>query len=333
MQNIRQLLDECGAAMGHVTKLVVYLTDIRHREAVYRTMGEYIIGVHPVCTGLVVVALARPGMAGGDRCDRRHSGRRRMTFSIAARCAETGMLGVAVSSSSPAVAARCAYARADVGAICSQNVTDPRLGTRGLELLAEGMTAGEAIETLVKTSDHIEYRQLAAVDARGGSAVYSGPKALGVVSFAKAQDVACAGNLLASKDVPRAMMEAFVSSPGPLGDRLLIAMRAGRDAGGEAGPVHSAGLMLVRDVPWPVADLARRLDRGPARSMRSPISGRSMPRSSTPTSSAPSIRARPRATACRATNKEPERGNPFRSFEAFSPPHAEVRAKRASKHG
>jgi uncharacterized Ntn-hydrolase superfamily protein len=181
-----------------------------------------------------------------------------MTFSIAARCAETGMLGVAISSSSPAVAARCAYARADVGAICSQNVTDPRLGTRGLELLAEGMTAGEAIEALVKTSDHIEYRQLAAVDARGGSAVYSGPKALGVVSFAKAQDVACAGNLLASKDVPRAMMEAFVSSPGPLGDRLLIAMRAGRDAGGEAGPVHSAGLMLVRDVPWPVADL--RLD-------------------------------------------------------------------------
>ena len=60
MQNIRQLLEECGAEMAHVTKLVVYLTDIRHRETVYRTMGEYIRGVHPVCTGLVVVALARP---------------------------------------------------------------------------------------------------------------------------------------------------------------------------------------------------------------------------------------------------------------------------------
>jgi enamine deaminase RidA (YjgF/YER057c/UK114 family) len=60
MQNIRQLLDECGAKMEHVTKLVVYLTDVRHREPVYRTMGEYISGVHPVCTGLVVVALARP---------------------------------------------------------------------------------------------------------------------------------------------------------------------------------------------------------------------------------------------------------------------------------
>jgi enamine deaminase RidA (YjgF/YER057c/UK114 family) len=60
MRNIRQLLDEAGSRMEHVTKLVVYLTDIRHREPVYRVMGEYISGVHPVCTGLVVVALARP---------------------------------------------------------------------------------------------------------------------------------------------------------------------------------------------------------------------------------------------------------------------------------
>ncbi len=60
MQNIRQLVEESGAKMEHVAKLVVYLTDVRHREAVYRTMGEYIRGVHPVCTGLVVVALARP---------------------------------------------------------------------------------------------------------------------------------------------------------------------------------------------------------------------------------------------------------------------------------
>ncbi|CDN95017.1 RidA family protein [Agrobacterium tumefaciens] len=60
MQNISQLVEESGGKMEHVTKLVVYLTDVRHREAVYRTMGEYIKGVYPVCTGLVVVALARP---------------------------------------------------------------------------------------------------------------------------------------------------------------------------------------------------------------------------------------------------------------------------------
>jgi len=60
MQNIQLLIDEAGGKMEHLAKLVIYLTDIRHREAVYRTMGEYIKGVHPACTGLVVVALARP---------------------------------------------------------------------------------------------------------------------------------------------------------------------------------------------------------------------------------------------------------------------------------
>ncbi|MEP3116137.1 RidA family protein [Nisaea sp.] len=60
MQNIRQLLEEAGGDIHHLVKLVVYITDVRHREAVYRTMGEYIKGVHPVCTGLVVQALARP---------------------------------------------------------------------------------------------------------------------------------------------------------------------------------------------------------------------------------------------------------------------------------
>jgi len=60
MRNIRQLVEECGGKMEHITKLVVYLTDVRHREAVYRIMGEYIKGVFPVCTGLTVVALARP---------------------------------------------------------------------------------------------------------------------------------------------------------------------------------------------------------------------------------------------------------------------------------
>ncbi|MEM8728852.1 MAG: RidA family protein [Pseudomonadota bacterium] len=60
MQNIRQLIEEAGGSMDHLVKVVVYITDVRHREAVYRTMGDYIRGVHPVSTGLVVNALARP---------------------------------------------------------------------------------------------------------------------------------------------------------------------------------------------------------------------------------------------------------------------------------
>lgn len=178
-----------------------------------------------------------------------------MTFSLVARCAETGMFGVAISSSSPAVAARCAYARAGVGAVASQNVTDPRLGMRGLALMAEGASAAEAIAILARSSDHMAYRQVLAVDARGGTAIHSGENALGVWAEAKADNVASGGNLLADKGVPQAIVDAFIASTGHFGDRLLVALKAGRDAGGEVGPVHSAGLLLVDQVAWPVAEL------------------------------------------------------------------------------
>jgi uncharacterized Ntn-hydrolase superfamily protein len=89
-----------------------------------------------------------------------------MTFSIAARCPETGQFGIAVSSSSPAVAARCAHARAGVGAVASQNVTDPSLGARGLDLMALGASAPEAVAILKATGAHNDYRQLTAIDAQ-----------------------------------------------------------------------------------------------------------------------------------------------------------------------
>jgi uncharacterized Ntn-hydrolase superfamily protein len=178
-----------------------------------------------------------------------------MTFSIVARCAKTGMFGVAVSSSSPAGAARCAYAQAGVGAIASQNVTDPTLGTRGLELMARGASAAEAVAILKRTGAYPEYRQVLAVDAKGITAIHSGPKALGTWAEARAENVACGGNLLANDGVPQAMVDAFLASDGHLGDRIIATMRAALTAGGEAGPVRSAGMKLVRDVAWPVADL------------------------------------------------------------------------------
>lgn len=178
-----------------------------------------------------------------------------MTFSLVARCAETGMFGVAVSSSSPAVAARCAYAQAGVGAVASQNITDPTLGIRGLELMARGATAPEAVAILRRTGSHIDYRQVLAVDGNGATAIHSGAQALGIWSEAKAENVASGGNLLADAGVPQAIVDAFVASSGHLGDRLIMAMRAALAAGGEAGPVHSAGMKIVREVAWPVADL------------------------------------------------------------------------------
>jgi uncharacterized Ntn-hydrolase superfamily protein len=178
-----------------------------------------------------------------------------MTFSIVARCSRTGMFGVAVSSSSPAVAARCAYAQAGVGAVASQNVTDPTLGMRGLELLARGASAAEAVAILNRTGAYSDYRQILAVDAAGTTSIHSGPKALGIWAEARADNVACGGNMLAHDGVPQAMVEAFLASEGHLGDRLIATMRAALKAGGEAGPVHSAGMKLVREVAWPVADL------------------------------------------------------------------------------
>jgi uncharacterized Ntn-hydrolase superfamily protein len=178
-----------------------------------------------------------------------------MTYSVVARCRRTGMFGVAVASSSPAVAARCAFARAGVGAVASQNVTDPSLGPRVLDLMAGGAGAIEAVAIVKETHPHMEFRQLLAVDAEGRTAIHTGSRGLGVVGEARAKDVACGGNLLGDPGVPAAMAAAFTASTGDFGDRLVAVMRAGRDAGGEAGPVHSAGLKLVRDQAWPVADL------------------------------------------------------------------------------
>ncbi|SPH19618.1 hypothetical protein ASD8599_00353 [Ascidiaceihabitans donghaensis] len=178
-----------------------------------------------------------------------------MTFSLVARCAETGMFGLAISSSSPAVAARCAYARAGVGAVASQNVTDPTLGPLALDLMAEGMTAPEAIAAVQSQGKFIEYRQVLAVDKTGATAIHSGPNSLGIWTQAQAQDVASGGNMLANDGVPQAVVDGFLASTGHLGDRLIAAMRAGLAQGGEAGPLHSAGMLLVDKVAWPVADL------------------------------------------------------------------------------
>lgn len=178
-----------------------------------------------------------------------------MTFSLVARCAETGMFGIAISSSSPAVAARCAYARAGVGAAASQNVTDPTLGPLALDLMQGGMSASEAIAGMKDLGRFMEYRQVLAVDRTGGTAIHSGPNSLGIWTQAQGPDVASGGNLLANGDVPQAIVDGFLASSGHLGDRLIAALRAGLAAGGEAGPVHSAGMMLVDEVPWPVADL------------------------------------------------------------------------------
>ncbi len=178
-----------------------------------------------------------------------------MTFSIAARCATSGQFGVAISSSSPAVAARCAFARVGTGAVCNQNVTNPALGPLVLDRLGMGRNATEAVADAIGTDDFPDYRQLLVIDRNGLGAVHSGSQALGIWTTAIGVDCVAGGNLLANDSVPSAMLHAFEHTDGSLGDRLVAAMTAGVAAGGEAGPIHSAGMLIVAEQPWPYAEL------------------------------------------------------------------------------
>ena len=178
-----------------------------------------------------------------------------MTFSIVARCETSGMFGVSVCSSSPAVGARCGFARAGVGAAASQNVTDPALGEALIAAMAAGASAPRALAELTGTQAHISFRQLIAVDAMGETAAFSGSRTLGVHATAQARNVAAAGNLLARREAPEAMVDAFLAGAGSLGERLIGAMQAAIAAGGEAGPVRSIGLKLVDKLSWPIVDL------------------------------------------------------------------------------
>ncbi|WP_293577670.1 DUF1028 domain-containing protein [Phaeobacter sp.] len=178
-----------------------------------------------------------------------------MTFSIVGRCAQSGQFGVAISSSSPAVAARCAFAKAGVGAVATQNVTNPALGPLVLDQLRQGADAPAALQTAMASEGFPQYRQVLAIDGRGQSAIHSGENALGIWSATSGINCAAGGNLLASAEIPAAMVAGFEQAEGTLGDRLIAAMMAGLAAGGEAGPVHSAGLLVVDQQDWPYAEL------------------------------------------------------------------------------
>lgn len=178
-----------------------------------------------------------------------------MTFSIAAFCPETGMLGTTVSSSSICVASRCAFGRASVGTALSQNITDPNLGERLLELTEKGLSAEDSLAQLVKETPNVQWRQLGMVDKHGSTACFSGEHTLGIHSMAQGKHCVSMGNLLDNTKVPNEIVEAFENSQGHLAERLLIALQAGLDAGGEAGSVHSAGVKVYSTHDWPIVDL------------------------------------------------------------------------------
>ena len=179
-----------------------------------------------------------------------------MTFSIVGRCRRSGMLGVALTTSSIAVGARCPHVRAGVGAVATQNITDPALGPAVLAQLEAGHDAERALREALRDRPHLDYRQVLVVDRRGGVACHSGARILGKHAHAAGDDCTAAGNLLADEAVIDAVVREFAQHPeAHLAERLLKAIEAGLAGGGEQGDVHSAALLVADAQPFALVDL------------------------------------------------------------------------------
>jgi uncharacterized Ntn-hydrolase superfamily protein len=179
-----------------------------------------------------------------------------MTFSIAGHCQRTGMFGVAITTSSICVGARCPHARAGVGAVATQNITDPNLANLVLDRIAAGESASAAVAAVVNGRANIDYRQLTAVDSSGNIGHFTGANILGTNAVSEGAHCIAAGNLLSSQRVPAAMTEGFAANANEhLAERLLRALEDGVAAGGEEGPVHSAALIVHHRQPFALVDL------------------------------------------------------------------------------
>jgi uncharacterized Ntn-hydrolase superfamily protein len=178
------------------------------------------------------------------------------TFSIAARDAASGMLGVAVSSKALAAGAICPYVRAGVGAVASQAYVNPFLGHVILDYLEEGLSPDDAVLAALAKDHNAAYRQLNVVDARGRSATYTGKKTDAWCGGRHGSGYAIAGNILVSEETVAAMEARFVAAGGAnLADRLIGVLEAGQAAGGDSRGRQSAGVLVVHRTMIPFIDL------------------------------------------------------------------------------
>jgi uncharacterized Ntn-hydrolase superfamily protein len=178
-----------------------------------------------------------------------------MTFTLVARCERTGMLGIAISSHAYAVSARCPFIRPSVGAVSTQALTDPRLGPRALDLLAAGHVQ-DALQRLVEEDVSRDHHQIGLVDARGGAGAYTGSGNSEWAGHIIGEGFVSMGNFLVGADTVESMAISFHrDSELDLDERLLRAIEAGRDAGGQHGGQRSAGLHVFGREPFPWVDL------------------------------------------------------------------------------
>lgn len=189
-----------------------------------------------------------------------------MTFSIIARCARTGAFGAAITTSDLAVGSRCVRLCHGKGAFLSQHRTDSRLGDMGIGLLAAGHNAENVIDAVKGSSADIGWRQLGAIDAQGGCAAFHGQRMYSIYSHSIGENCLALGNILANETVTDAMAEAFEAAPdAPLAERLMRALEAGEEAGGEIlGPLRSSALRVTGEERIDAYDLRVDISDGKA---------------------------------------------------------------------
>lgn len=169
------------------------------------------------------------------------------TFSIVAYDPEKQEWGVGVASRVVAVGAVVPFAKAGVGAVATQSQANKSYGPNGLKLLAEGKTPEEVIKILTDGDTNKEVRQVGVIDARGNTANFTGKMCIPYAGAKTGKNYSCQGNLLAGEAVVTDMGKAFEDAKGPLAWRIMAALKAAENAGGDKRGKQSAAILIVRD--------------------------------------------------------------------------------------
>ncbi|HYE93004.1 MAG TPA: DUF1028 domain-containing protein [Terriglobales bacterium] len=186
-----------------------------------------------------------------------------MTFSLIGHCERTGMFGVAIATSEMAVGSRCIHVAPNVGAVVSQASTNPRLGHLGLNLLRAGHSAPAVVAQMTAADQFVERRQLGALDVSGLGAARTGAENKAWAGHRVDRHVVVTTNMVVGAAVADGMFEAFQKTADrPLWERLLVALEAGKAAGGQPNGEISSGLYVVDREPYAIVDL--RVDLNPA---------------------------------------------------------------------
>ena len=191
------------------------------------------------------------------------------TFSISARCARTGMLGVAVSTAVPAVGGICSFVRPGVGAIATQSWVNPYLGIDGLKLLESGLSAEDTLDKLIAEDPGRDDRQLGIVDANGAAAGYTGTSCVDWAGHIVGEGFSVQGNMLISSATVERMAAATRESAAlSLPERLMVVLEAGQAAGGDKRGKQSAALKVFNTEEFPWFDIRVDEHRNPVAELR-----------------------------------------------------------------